>query len=260
MLSSVYPPKEFKKIIKASDLVARTLDYITPYVVEGVSTEYLDDLIGDYIKQLGGRSACLGYEGYPKNACISLNNVICHGIPSKNTILKSGDILNIDITIEYKGFFGDASRMYSIGKISDKARELITTTYDCLMTAVSICGPDVPLSEIGRVIEKIADKHKFGVVRDFVGHGIGKMMHSDPHILHYYDKEYDKIKMQPGMVFTIEPMINTGTYDYKILDDGWTAITADGGLSAQWEHTLGITEDGVMIFTEKQHEAGFGCE
>ncbi len=251
MLASVYAPKDFKRLRVVGDLVARCFEHITPYIKAGISTGDIDRLVVDFLKSNGARSSDLGYQGYPKSICTSINDVIVHGIPSDDVILKDGDIINVDLTAEYKGFHGDASRMFMIGNVSNKARELVQTCQDALNAAISICAPGVPLSEIGKTIEMVVKPHGFSISRDFVGHGIGKVMHDDPQILHFYDKAYDKIKMVPGLVFTIEPMINTGRPDCKIDPDGWTARTVDGGLSAQWEHTLGITEDGVIIFTEK---------
>ena len=251
MLASVYAPKDFKRLRVVGDLVARCFDYITPYVVAGISTGEIDRLVASFLKENGAKSSDLGYMGYPKSICTSVNDVIVHGIPSDEVILKDGDIVNIDLTAEYHGFHGDASRMFMIGKVSSKAQELVQTCQDALNAAISICAPGVPLSEIGKTIESVVYPHGFSISRDFVGHGIGKVMHDDPQIFHFYDKMWDKVKMVPGLVFTIEPMINTGKPDCKIDADGWTARTVDGGLSAQWEHTLGITEDGVIIFTEK---------
>jgi len=251
MLSSVYAPKDFKRLRAAGDLVARCFDYITPYIRAGISTGEIDRLVAEFLKANGARSSDLGYMGYPKHICTSVNDVIVHGIPNDNEILKDGDIVNVDLTAEYKGFHGDASRMFMIGNVSNKARELVQTCQDALNAAISICAPGVPLSEIGKTIESVVKPHGFSISRDFVGHGIGKVMHDDPQIYHFYDKVWDKVKMVPGLVFTIEPMINTGSPNCKIDADGWTARTVDGGLSAQWEHTLGITEDGVIIFTEK---------
>lgn len=251
MLSSVYAPKDFKRLRASGDLVARCFDYITPYIKAGISTGEIDRLVAEFLKANGARSSDLGYQGYPKHICTSVNDVIVHGIPNDNEILKDGDIVNVDLTAEYKGFHGDASRMFMIGNVSARARELVQTCQDALNAAISICAPGVPLSEIGKTIETVVKPHGFSISRDFVGHGIGKVMHDDPQIFHFYDKMWDKVKMVPGLVFTIEPMINTGSPKCKIDPDGWTARTVDGGLSAQWEHTLGITEDGVIIFTEK---------
>ena len=255
MLASVYAPKDFKRLRVSGDLVARCFDFITPYVVAGTSTGEIDRLVAQFLRENGARSSDLGYMGYPKSICTSVNDVIVHGIPSDDVILKDGDIVNVDLTAEYHGFHADASRMFMIGKVSNQARELVQTCQDALNAAISICAPGVPLSEIGKTIEAVVKPHGFSISRDFVGHGIGKVMHDEPQIFHFYDKMWDKVKMVPGLVFTIEPMINTGKPDCKIDPDGWTARTVDGGLSAQWEHTLGITEDGVIIFTEKMlHE------
>ena len=251
MLASVYAPKDFKRLRVVGDLVARCFDYITPYIKAGISTGEIDRMVAAFLKENGARSSDLGYQGYPKNICTSVNDVIVHGIPSDDVILKDGDIVNVDLTAEYKGFHGDSSRMFMIGNVSPKARELVQTCQDALNAAIAVCAPGVPLSEIGKTIEAVVKPHGFSISRDFVGHGIGKVMHDEPQICHFYDKAYDKIKMVPGLVFTIEPMINTGRSECKIDPDGWTARTIDGGLSAQWEHTLGITEDGVIIFTEK---------
>ncbi|MBR5904561.1 MAG: type I methionyl aminopeptidase [Alphaproteobacteria bacterium] len=252
MLPSVYAPKDFKRLRASGDLVARCFDFISPYVVAGISTGEIDRLVAQFLKENGARSSDLGYMGYPKNVCTSVNEVVCHGIPSDDVILKDGDIVNVDLTAEFHGFHGDASRMFMIGNVSKQARELVQTCQDALNAAIAVCAPGVPLSEIGKTIEAVVKPHGFSIVRDFVGHGIGKVMHDEPQIYHFYDKKYDNIKMVPGLVFTIEPMINTGTYKCVIDEkDGWTTRTADGGLSAQWEHTLGITEDGVIIFTEK---------
>ncbi len=251
MLASVYAPKDFKRLRVVGDLVARCFDYITPYIKAGISTGEIDRMVAEFLRANGARSSDLGYMGYPKNICTSVNDVIVHGIPSDDVILKDGDIVNVDLTAEYKGFHGDSSRMFMIGNVAPRARELVQTCQDALNAAIAVCAPGVPLSEIGKTIEAVVKPHGFSISRDFVGHGIGKVMHDDPQIFHFYDKMWDKVKMVPGLVFTIEPMINTGRAECKIDADGWTARTVDGGLSAQWEHTLGITEDGVTIFTEK---------
>lgn len=251
MLASVYAPKDFKRLRAAGDLVARCFEHISPYIKAGISTGEIDRMVAEFLRANGARSSDLGYQGYPKSICTSVNDVIVHGIPSDDVILKDGDIVNVDLTAEYKGFHGDASRMFMIGNVSARARELVQTCQDALNAAISICAPGVPLSEIGKTIEAVVKPHGFSISRDFVGHGIGKVMHDDPQIYHFYDKRWDRVKMVPGLVFTIEPMINTGSAACKIDPDGWTARTVDGGLSAQWEHTLGITEDGVTIFTER---------
>ena len=251
MLASVYAPKDFKRLRAAGDIVARCFDFISPHIKAGISTGEIDRMVAQFLKENGARSSDLGYQGYPKNICTSVNDVIVHGIPSDDVILKDGDIVNVDLTAEYKGFHGDASRMFMIGNVSSQARKLVNVCQDALNAAISICAPGVPLSEIGKTIEAVVKPHGFSISRDFVGHGIGKVMHDDPQIYHFYDKRWDNVKMVPGLVFTIEPMINTGSAECKIDPDGWTARTVDGGLSAQWEHTIGITEDGAIIFTEK---------
>jgi methionyl aminopeptidase len=252
MISSVYAPKDFKKLRVVGDLVSRALDYITPFVVPGVSTAELDKKIEKFLRDAGAYPACLGYEGYPKSICTSINDVIVHGIPRDDEILKEGDIVNIDLTAELKGFHGDTSRMFEVGKVSAAAHKISECARDCMNAAISICAPGVPLSEIGRVIESMATAKGYSVSRDFVGHGIGHLMHDDPQIYHFYDKKYDKVLMVPGLVFTIEPMLCEKSAACKIDSDGWTARTKDGGLSAQWEHQIGITEDGCIIFTETQ--------
>lgn len=250
-MPSVYAPKDFKRLRVVGDLVARCFDHIGPHVRAGVSTGEIDRIAAEFLKANGARSSDFGYHGYPKHVCTSVNDVIVHGIPSDSVVLKDGDIVNVDLTAEYKGFHGDASRMFMIGNVSPNARKLVQTCQDALNAAIAVCAPGVALSEIGKTIEAIVNPHGFSISRDFVGHGIGKVMHDDPQIYHFYDKRWDKVKMVPGLVFTIEPMINTGAPECKIDNDGWTARTVDGGLSAQWEHTIGITEDGAIIFTEK---------
>lgn len=251
MLASVYAPKDFKRLRAAGDIVARCFEFISPYIKAGISTGEIDRMVAEFLKENGARSSDLGYQGYPKHICTSVNDVIVHGIPNDNEILKDGDIVNVDLTAEFKGFHGDASRMFMIGNVAPRARELVQTCQDALNAAIAVCAPGVPLSEIGKTIEAVVKPHGFSISRDFVGHGIGKVMHDEPQIYHFYDSRWDKVKMVPGLVFTIEPMINTGRAECKIDADGWTARTVDGGLSAQWEHTLGITEDGVVIFTER---------
>ena len=251
MLSSVYAPKDFKLLRVVGDIVARCFDHIAPHIRAGISTGEIDRMVAEFLRANGARSSDLGYQGYPKSICTSVNDVIVHGIPSDDVILHDGDIVNVDLTAQFKGFHGDASRMFMIGNVAPRARELVQTCQDALNAAISICAPGVPLSEIGKTIESVVLPHGFSISRDFVGHGIGKVMHDDPQIYHFYDKRWDKVKMVPGLVFTIEPMINMGRPECRIDADGWTARTVDGGWSAQWEHTLGITEDGVIIFTEK---------
>jgi len=253
MLSSVYAPKDFKRLRVIGDIVASCFDYITPFIKEGISTEEIDNLVVDFLKSKGAVSSDYGYMGFPKHICTSINDVIVHGIPSREDILKDGDIINVDLTANFKGFHGDASRMFLIGNVSNEAKKLVQVCRDALNTAISICKPGVPLSEIGKTIEEVVNPFGYSISHDFVGHGIGKVMHDDPQIYHFYDRRWDKVKMVPGFVFTIEPMINAGSRECKIDKDGWTARTVDGSLSAQWEHTLGITEDGVEIFTQHNY-------
>jgi len=241
---------DFKKMRAAGKLAAQTLDYITEFVKEGVSTEHLNQLCHNFIIENGAIPAPLNYNGFPKSICTSINDVICHGIPSTKEKLRKGDIVNIDVTVILDGFYGDTSRMYTVGKINHDAQKLIDTTYFALMESIKICKPGESLAQIGRVIEDIADEAGLSVVRDFCGHGIGLNFHEEPNILHYYNSRLDSIILKPGMIFTIEPMLNIGTHKMVISSkDGWTARTQDKKLSAQFEHTIGITNSGVEIFT-----------
>ena len=246
----IYSKQDFEHMRIAGEAAANTLDFITDYITEGISTYDLDKLVAEHTKKQGGICAPLNYNGFPKHCCISINDVICHGIPNKKEFLKDGDILNIDVTTIINGYHGDTSRMYIVGNASDKAKELVDITYDAMMKAISICKPGIPLSKIGIVIEELCEPKGFSIVRDFCGHGTGKVFHDEPNVLHYYEKQNEKILLQEGMIFTIEPMINTGTHELYIEDNDWVARTADGSLSAQFEHTLGITKNGVEIFTK----------
>jgi methionyl aminopeptidase len=250
MLPSIYAPKDFKRIRCSGDIVCRALDPVGAFVKPGISTAELDDMVAKFLKAEGAESSALGYKGFPKSICTSINDVIVHGIPSPNEILKEGDIINIDLTAEFKGFHADSSRMFCVGSVTDAARRLSECARDCLNSAISVCAPGVALSEIGKTIENLARAKGYTVSKDFVGHGIGKVMHDNPQVFHFYDKSQDKIIMQPGLVFTIEPMLCEKSSACIFDPDGWTARTKDGGLSAQWEHTIGITEDGCIIFTE----------
>ncbi len=245
---TIYSLKDFPKLKKAGQLAAATLDFITPYVKVGVSTGALDDLMDEFIIKNGGRTACRGYHGYPKCTCISPNHVICHGIPSDQKILKSGDIINIDVTVIVDGWYGDTSRMYYVGKPSVKAKRLVQTTYDTMMAGIQMAGPGRTTGDIGSEMEKVANQAGFSTVHDYCGHGIGRVFHSSPNILNYGQKGKG-VQLVPGLVFTVEPMVNTGSGETLTLKDGWTTVTKDKGLSAQFEHTLGITEDGIEIFT-----------
>lgn len=238
----------FAKMRVAGKMAASTLDFIVPHVVEGVNTEELDDLMHSYINRNGAIPAPLNYKGFPKATCISVNNVICHGIPTPDKKLKKGDILNIDVTTIVDDFHGDTSRMYVVGETNIKAQRLIDTTYQCLMESIDSVKPGIRLGDIGHIIQTRAEANRFSVVRDFCGHGIGTQFHEPPSVLHF-GQPNTGIALEEGMILTIEPMINEGKYDSKILSDGWTAVTRDRKLSAQFEHTIGVTKDGVEIFT-----------
>ena len=215
----------------------------------GISTKKIDQLGYEFIRDNGGYSAPLYYRGFKKSLCTSLNHVICHGIPSEDRILEEGDALNVDVTAVVDGYYGDTSRMFCIGKTSIKLKNLIDTTYESMMRAIKILKPGIKLGDIGYEIQSYVEKKGYSVVKDFCGHGISTTFHEPPNILHYGNKNTG-LELKPGMTFTIEPMINEGKFGVKMLNDGWTAVTKDKSLSAQFEHTLGITENGYEIFTE----------
>jgi len=242
--------KSFEQIKIAGSLAAAALDEVTPYVKPGVATDQLDKICYEFIKDNKGYSAPLFYRGFPKSCCTSANHIICHGIPS-NKFLKEGDIVNIDVTAIVNGWHGDTSRMFFVGDVSVKSKNLVTATYESMMNAISIIKDGVHLGDIGHSIQSYVEKKGFSVVRDFCGHGIGKIFHEPPNILHY-GKKGEGMQIKAGMVFTVEPMINGGDYHIKMLQDGWTAVTKDKSLSAQFEHTIGVTKDGVEIFTESK--------
>ncbi|MCK6418784.1 MAG: type I methionyl aminopeptidase [Alphaproteobacteria bacterium] len=244
----LHSESDFAGMRAAGKLAAQTLDMITPHVVPGVSTQELDQICHDFITRHGATPAPLGYKGYPKSICTSINHVVCHGIPDEKK-LTEGDIVNIDVTVVLDGWHGDTSRMYLLGeKISVKARRLVDVTYDCLMAGVGAVKPGAHLGDIGHAIAQVAHAARFSVVTDFCGHGLGRVFHAPPSIMHIAPPGEGPV-LEPGMFFTIEPMINAGRYETKILQDGWTAVTRDRSLSAQFEHTLGVTETGVEIFT-----------
>ena len=241
--------EKFEKMRIAGKLAAQTLDMLTENIKEGISTDYIDKLGYEFIQDNGGHSAPLFYRGFNKSLCTSLNHVVCHGIPSKERILEEGDALNVDVTAIKDNHYGDTSRMFCIGKTSVKLNNLIDATYDSMMKAIRILKPGIKLGDIGYAIQSHVEEKGFSVVRDFCGHGIGTTFHESPNILHYGTKNTG-IELKPGMTFTIEPMINAGKFGTKVLNDGWTAVTKDKSLSAQFEHTVGITENGYEIFTE----------
>ena len=240
--------EKFEKMRVAGKLAAKTLDEVTPLIKPGVTTNKIDKVCYEYIRDNGGYSAPLFYRGFKNSLCTSLNHVICHGIPSER-VLEDGDILNVDVTAIVDGYYGDTSRMFNIGEISVKAKNLIDTTYQSMMNAIKILRPGVKLGDIGHEIQSYVEEKNYSVVRDFCGHGISNIFHEPPNILHYGKRNMGS-ELKAGMTFTIEPMINVGKYDSKLLNDGWTAVTKDKSLSAQFEHTLGITENGYEIFTE----------
>jgi methionyl aminopeptidase len=240
--------EKFEKMRIAGNLAARTLDMLTDYIKEGVTTDYIDKLGYEFIRDNGGHSAPLYYRGFTKSLCTSLNHVVCHGIPS-DRVVRNGDAINVDVTAIVNGHYGDTSRMFSIGETSVKLNNLINTTYESMMRAIKILKPGIRLGDIGYEIQSFVEENGFSVVRDFCGHGISTTFHESPNILHYGEKNTG-MDLRPGMTFTIEPMINAGKFPVKMLNDGWTAVTKDKSLSAQFEHTLGITENGYEIFTE----------
>ena len=242
--------ESFDQIKIAGSLAAKTLDEVTAYVKPGVVTDKLDKVCYEFIRDNGGYSAPLFYRGFPKSCCTSTNHVVCHGIPT-NKYLNEGDILNIDVTAIVNGWHGDTSRMFFVGEVSVKSKNLVSTAYESMMRSISIIKNGTKLGDIGDAIQSFVEKKGFSVVRDFCGHGIGRTFHEPPNILHY-GKKGEGIELQTGMIFTVEPMINEGIYDTKVLKDGWTAVTKDKSLSAQFEHTIGVKNDGFEIFTKSK--------
>ncbi len=244
--------EKFEKMRKAGNLASRTLDMLTDFIRPGISTDKIDKLSYEFIRDNGGYSAPLYYRGFTKSLCTSLNHVVCHGIPS-DRILNEGDAVNVDVTAVINDYYGDTSRMFTIGNVSIKTKNLIDATYESMMRGIKILKPGLKLGDIGFEIQSYVEEKGFSVVRDFCGHGISNTFHEPPNILHY-GKKNTGLELKPGMTFTIEPMINEGKFHTKILKDGWTAVTKDKTLSAQFEHTLGITEDSYEIFTESVKE------
>lgn len=246
----ILTPAEITKMRAAGRMAARVLDYIEPFVKPGISTGELDRLCHDFIVSHGCIPAPLNYRGFPKSICTSINNVVCHGIPSETEILKDGDIINIDITVIKDGYHGDTSRTYAVGDIAPEAELLIKRTEQAMMRGIAAVKPGARFNDIGKAIEKYIEKFGYGIVRDFTGHGIGKKFHDEPQILHY-DTGYNSPKIEAGMAFTVEPMINAGNDWRTVVDkhDHWTVRTADGSLSAQFEHTVLVTPGGADILT-----------
>lgn len=244
----LYGPEGFAGMRAAGKLAAEILDALVPHVVPGVTTAELDDIVRRMTLDGGAVPATLGYRGYTHSCCISINHVVCHGIPGNKT-LKDGDIVNIDVTPLLDGWHGDTSRMYLVGDVPLKAKRLVDVTYECLMIGIQMAKPGNTMGDIGHAIQRHAEKHRYGVVRDFCGHGLGRVFHDAPEVVHV-GRPGTGPELKPGMFFTIEPMINIGRPDVKLLDDGWTAVTRDRSLSAQFEHSIGITETGCEIFTQ----------
>lgn len=251
----LHGPEAFEGMRKAGRLAAEALDMLVPHVQPGVTTEHLDDLVMDFARSHDAIPAPLNYRGFPKGICTSINHVVCHGIPGPKP-LREGDIVNIDVTLILDGWHGDTSRMYPVGAISRRAERLIEVTYEALMRGIAAVKPGASTGKIGAVIQEYAEGERCSVVRDFCGHGLGRVFHDRPNILHY-GEESEGVIMRPGMFFTIEPMINLGKAAVKVLPDGWTAVTRDRELSAQFEHTVGVTETGCEVFTYSP--AGLHC-
>lgn len=245
--SLILDPDQIDGIRKSAKISVAIMDEIGKMIGEGVTTLEIDDLVYKMTKEAGGIPAPLNYEGFPKSCCTSINDVICHGIPDK-TKLKNGDIINVDVTTILDGYYSDMSRMYLIGDVSDDAQKLVERTKEMMMIGINTIKPYMPVAEIGNAIHDEADKYGYGVVRALCGHGVGLDFHSDPVVNHFRSKAKSMI-LVPGMVLTVEPMINMGNYDCEILDDEWTVVTRDGSLSAQWEHTVVVTENGAEILT-----------
>lgn len=243
----IHTEADFEGMRKAGRLAAETLDYIVPYVKPGVTTEALDKLCHDFIVDHGAYPSPLNYRGFPKSICTSINHVVCHGIPGDKR-LKDGDVMNIDVTVTLDGWFGDTSRMFILGKPTVKGSKLVDATFEAMWAGIRVVKPGATTGDIGHAIQTYAEAQRYSVVRDFCGHGLGRVFHDMPNILHYGNPGEGYV-LKEGMFFTIEPMINAGRYDVKILGDGWTAVTRDKSLSAQFEHSIGVTSDGYEVFT-----------
>ena len=251
----IHTAKDYDGMRSAGRLAAETLDMLVPLVKPGITTEDINTLVHDYTLEHGGIPAPLGYRGFPKSVCTSINNVVCHGIPG-NKVLKNGDIINIDVTTILDGWFGDTSRMFVVGEASIKSSRLIKTTFECLWRGIKVVRPGATTGDIGHAIQTHAEEKHFSVVREFCGHGLGRVFHDAPNILHFGTPGSGTV-LKEGMFFTIEPMINAGGNGVKVKSDGWTAVTKDRSLSAQFEHSLAVTEDGYEIFTKSP--AGWDC-
>ncbi|MFL2691836.1 MAG: type I methionyl aminopeptidase [Gammaproteobacteria bacterium] len=254
MSISIKSKKDVEMMKIAGRKAASVLEMLDDYVKPGVTTEDLDQIAFKYITEdLKCIPANVGYDGFPKTLCTSVNNVICHGIPSEDKKLKDGDIMNIDITVIYKGWHGDTSKMYFVGKAAPHAKRLVEVTQQCMYEGIRTVRPGSYLGDIGNAIQTLAEKNHYSVVRDYCGHGIGQIYHEEPQIVHYGNAG-EGLMLQEGMCFTIEPMINLGTHHSVLLDDGWTVVTKDGRLSAQWEHTIAVTDSGFEVLTLRDEE------
>ncbi|MEX2367678.1 MAG: type I methionyl aminopeptidase [Pseudohongiellaceae bacterium] len=256
MTVSIKTPEEIERMRVAGRLAADVLEMIGSHVQPGISTGELDRICHDYIVNVQDAvPAPLNYNGFPKSICTSINHVICHGIPDDNKVLKSGDIINIDITVIKEGFHGDTSKMFLVGDVPEHARRLVAVTQQCLYKAIELVRPGTTLGDIGHVIQQYAESRHYSVVREYCGHGIGRIFHEDPQVLHYGNKG-EGLALKQGMTFTIEPMINAGTRHTKLsMKDGWTVTTRDRRLSAQWEHTLAVTASGCEVLTRRSEES-----
>ena len=252
----LYKKKDFEKMRQAGRLAAHVLDQLYVLVKPGITTLEINDFCHDLILKKNAIPAPLNYKGFPKSVCTSVNHVVCHGIPNGKKFLNVGDIINVDVTVILDGWYGDSSRMFVAGKPNKKNLDLLTTTYECLNIGIKEAQPGKTFGDIGYKIQEYAENKNYSVVRDFCGHGIGQQFHTPPSVLHYGNPG-EGPELKPGMFFTIEPMINLGDWKVKILNDGWTAVTKDKSFSAQFEHTIGITEEGNEIFTLSQNNTDF---
>lgn len=255
MQVSIKTPEEIEKMRVAGRLASEVLEMIGEHIKPGVTTEELDHICHDYIVNVQGCiPAPLNYKGFPKSVCISVNHVVCHGIPTEKKNLKSGDILNIDVTVIKDEYHGDTSKMYVVGEPKPGSERLIQVTQECLYKGIELVRPGIQLGDIGHVIQQHAEKNRYSVVREYCGHGIGRVFHEEPQVMHY-GSPGTGLELKEGMTFTIEPMINQGKQHCKLLPDGWTVVTKDHKLSAQWEHTILVTADGYDVLTLRQEES-----
>ncbi|OQM34002.1 type I methionyl aminopeptidase [bacterium endosymbiont of Pedicinus badii] len=252
-MSYIKSEYEIEKIRKSCKIAAEILEAISPYIKVGITTEEIDTICKAQMQLRKANSACLGYHGFPKSVCVSKNNIVCHGIPSKNEILQDGDIVNVDVSVEKDGYYGDTSKMFLIGNVKDSYKKLCQVTKKCLYSSIKIIKPGVQLNQIGKCIQGIAEKNGFSVVKEYCGHGIGKKLHEKPQVLHYYTKKNQSV-LKNGMIFTIEPMINFGKRFVYLEKDNWTVKTKDSSFSAQYEHTVLVTKKNFEILTKRKEE------